>query len=388
MSDSKKTVIFYCQRYGSPTLTFLYRQALFVKPYFDTIVLTPNKQKDSSLFPEVPVFEKEITLMNRFKRAFVKLSGMQSWISSPQKKYFEQLIHQYQAPLIHAHFGPSGIEILPLAKKMKLPLLVSFHGYDISGLLSNKKYINNLRQLFKYAYVITVSKEKKQIFLDLGAPENKIFVNYYGVPLGNFKFEKRKPIKDKVAEGMPVNFLQVSSLTEKKGHKYTLEAFKGALNLYPNSFLTIGGEGYLQIELTDYAKKLGIENKVMFTGKVNTPQVIQLMNSADIFLHHSITDSDGAQEGLPNVLIEAMATGLIVISTFHAGIPELVDDKVNGFLVKEKDIPGYIEAIAMALQQNENIGIKACDKVHTNFNLDKQAEELAGIYKTILQASE
>jgi colanic acid/amylovoran biosynthesis glycosyltransferase len=388
MSGSKKTVIFYCQRYGSSTLIFLYRQALFVGKHFNTIVFTPNKQKDPSLYPDVPVFVKGISLLNRFKRAFIKLSGHYSWISNPQKKYFENIIlNQGDVKLIHAHFGPSAIEILPVAEKLNIPLLVTFHGYDISFLLSNKRYLNDLKRLFKYAYIISITNDKRKVLLDLGALPERIFLNYFGVPLGNFKYINRKSLKDKVAEGLPINFLQVSSLTEKKGHKYTLEAFTEILKQYPKSYLTFGGEGDLKDALITYSKKLGIENNVKFVGKVNITQVIELMNAADVFLHHSITDSDGATEGLPSALMEAMATGLIVISTFHAGIPELIENGVNGLLVAEKDIPGYVKAIQTAMHQDEKIGIRAHDKVNADFNIERQVEKLADIYETIIKTS-
>ena len=129
---------------------------------------------------------------------------------------------------------------------------------------------------------------------------------------------------------------------------------------------------------------LAIGDKVMFPGLVYQEKVRDLMYSADVFLHHSITSNDGNMEGIPNVIMEAMATGLPVISTKHAAIPELVNHGLNGFLVEEKDVKAYEMEMIKMLNCNNDLGLNGRKKIENEFNLEKVNEELIYLYKEIL----
>ena len=125
-----------------------------------------------------------------------------------------------------------------------------------------------------------------------------------------------------------------------------------------------------------YCFELGIEKSVRFMGLVEKETIRQLMNNADIFLHHSITSKEGDQEGIPNVMMEAMATGLPVISTKHSGIPELISDNYDGYLVDEKDVDSYTRVLVNIQEMPEDIGIKAREKIVNYYDQKIESEKL------------
>lgn len=119
-------------------------------------------------------------------------------------------------------------------------------------------------------------------------------------------------------------------------------------------------------------------------GKVVKEEVVTLMREADVFLHHSVTAENGDQEGIPTVIMEAMASGLTVVSTYHAGIPELIKDKETGYLVMEKDVDGYVKQLENVMYSDNTIRDNALKHIRENFNIDVQNKELIKIYQHIL----
>jgi len=130
-------------------------------------------------------------------------------------------------------------------------------------------------------------------------------------------------------------------------------------------------------------KNLDIENNVEFVGYVKPERAIELMKRSHVFVHHSIISKNGDQEGIPNALMEAMAMELPVLSTKHSGIPELVQDGENGFLVDEKNIQLYTE------RMNEIIKWKTVPEnrivIENKFEMTIHNKKLESIYISILK---
>ena len=381
---SKPVLAIYTQRYLNNSMTFVYRQILSATRDFDPVVLTSNKVNNLKMFPFEKLYSKKITPVGRFYRIFKKSIGHFATLSPKQEKYFFEIINSHGVKLVHAHFGPSAIEILPVVKKLNIPLLVTFHGYDASSLLNKKRYLRDLNGVLEYASIITVSDYMSDKLKSLKPKQKNLYRLYYGIDLEKFPFVERKPLIRKFNDGEEIICLQISNFTEKKGHQYTVRAFSELLKKYSRCKLILGGTGELLGQIKSLTSKLGIEDKVQFVGKVNPGDVFMYMKKSDLFFHHSITASDGDQEGIPNVIMEAMATGLPVISTYHAGIPELIQDGVDGFLVKEKDISGYAASMIRALSSDQNISYNALKKVKKEFNLELQSKKLFEIYTKIL----
>ena len=132
-------------------------------------------------------------------------------------------------------------------------------------------------------------------------------------------------------------FVQACRLIEKKGFATSLRAFSEFAARYPKATFTIAGEGPLQSELETQVRELGIADKVSFRGFISQEELRELFYSSHIFLHPSETGPDGNQEGVPNSMLEAMASGLPVFATIHGGIPEAIENDRSGILVAEKD---------------------------------------------------
>jgi colanic acid/amylovoran biosynthesis glycosyltransferase len=161
-----------------------------------------------------------------------------------------------------------------------------------------------------------------------------------GIPLGEISFRARLWPNDGAWQ-----LLQVGRLIEKKGFQTSLRAFAELLKRFPLATLTIAGEGPLRSELQDLARELGVADRVRFVGFLSQPRLRDLFYQSHIFLHPSEMGADGNQEGVPNAMLEAMASGLPVFATRHGGIPEAIESGASGVLVAERDDAALAQAL-------------------------------------------
>lgn len=386
MSGEKENqiVALYLRYYLSPSETFVYRQLLGVSSRFRPIVLTANVF-NLDLFPTDKLFARGKNFFDKVTARLARVAtGRYSTVTRAQAAYWKSTAAAHGAKLIHAHFGHFALDVLPIARSLKIPLLVTFHGFDASSLLGDRRYTRELPELFEYANVITVSENMAGRLEPFGLDRGKLDVHYIGVPVDNFNYIERKPVAAKMAAGESVGFLQVSNFVEKKGHRYTIEAFARHVENHPAARLVLAGDGPLRPGIESKCGALGIADNVSFAGRVTSVEVAKLMRDADVFVHHSITGADGDMEGLPTVLMEAMSTGLPVISTRHSGIPELVDDGVDGYLVDEGDVDAFARVLAGLVNADADMGKRARLKIEEKFNMDTQNDRLGDIYQKVI----
>lgn len=381
-TNSKPKIAIYTSFFLPISETFIYRQLLGVTEEFNPIVITKTLH-NQDLFPYDKICLYKRNLKERiYSKIISKFSNNYSSISKQQVQCFKNILTNNQIQLIHAHFGPHGLNMLPPAQALNIPLVVTFHGYDASAELQVKKYAATIKKLFQYAYIIAVSNKMATKLISLGANPDRTFTHYIGAPLDTFKYQPRKPIVLKVKNNEPIKFLQIARFAEKKGHKYTLEAFKTFLTYYPKSELILAGTGPLENQCKEFCKQHHLEN-IRFIGPVTEKEVIPLLQQADVYLQHSITASNGDQEGIPIGIAEAMATGLPIISTLHSGIPELVRDGIDGHLVNEKDINGYVNKMRQILNFKEQ---DTQSWIKQKFDLEANCKTLSSIYRQIISS--
>jgi len=287
--------------------------------------------------------------------------------------------------IVHCHFGRNGTlgvllwEIGAVGGKV----VTSFHGSDIS--LYVKKHGDDVyAALFKKGDLfLPVSDHWKEELIRLGCDESKIIVHRMGIDTGKLKYSVRKP-----EDNGKVHLLTIARFIEKKGVKYGIQAVAKALKRHPNLEYKIVGDGLLRDELEDLTGNLKVEDNVELLGWKRQDEVSELMEKSEIFIAPSVTSSEGDQEGIPVVLMEAMATGLPVLSTKHSGIPELVRDGESGFLVPERDVDAMAGRLEYLIEHHEvwpEMGQAGRKFVEENYNVHKLNKCLVEIYQKLLE---
>jgi colanic acid/amylovoran biosynthesis glycosyltransferase len=226
--------------------------------------------------------------------------------------------------------------------------------------------------------VLVRSESLRSAVVGLGCDENKIDIVRTGIPLEEFPFGQRN-----FPENEEWRFVQACRLIEKKGLPTTLRAFAEFSARYPRSTITIAGEGPLLGELEELARELKIENQVSFTGFISQEKLREIFYGSHIFLHPSETGRDGNQEGIPNSMLEAMASGLPVFATQHGGIPEAIESGVSGVLVPEHDHAALGRALLDAVQDRHRlsrIARNGAESVAQKFDQRQQIRWLEDLY--------
>lgn len=283
---------------------------------------------------------------------------------------------------VQIHFGPNFNKLAPLfAAYPNLFVVVSFHGYDGSATF-RVKGADFYDGLFARADRITTPSEfMKQNLVRHGCAPDKITVHHYGKDTAAFAPPPARQDQDGQGQGDRVRLLSVARFVEKKGLEYSLAAFAKAQAGLDAQYRIVG-YGPLEPELTALVRELDVEDKVVFLGQLTNEAVRQEMAQADIFVLTSVTAANGDEEGVPVSLIEAQALGLPVVSSRHAGIPELVAHGETGFLAGERDvteIAGHMRALMRNPAIRAAFAANARQRVLREFDLARLNDTLAGL---------
>lgn len=260
------------------------------------------------------------------------------------------------ADVLVCHHGLNGrtMAILKEIGFVKGEIVTAFHGADLSSYV-RRRGLTVYDHLFETGSLyLPISRRLMDVLQKLGAPKEKIIVHHMGIDCGKFAYCQKR-----IKEGDTKRFISVARLVEKKGITYAVRAFSEAIKRYPNMEYLIVGDGPLSAEITQVIKNEGISSNVKMLGWKTRAEVIALLQQSDALLAPSVTARDGDEEGIPVSIMEGMALGVPVISTFHSAIPELIQDGVAGFLVPERNIEALSLAICKAIESEDALlGIK------------------------------
>ena len=307
-------------------------------------------------------------------------------ITGDTRPYLRSLEHQ-RPSLIHAHFGVEGVYALPLAVRLQIPLVTTFHGFDATlgtpALLGSPAWFRYPLLRGKLAregdlFLCTSSFIRERV-LALGFPESRTHTHYIGVDCRAIR--PRRDSEERLV------ILHVARLVEVKGTRYLLRAFATATRKYDDIQLVIIGDGPLRRPLQALAASLGVQDRVKFLGALRHSEVLSWMRKAAMLVLPGIRTATGRVEGLGMVLLEAAATGLPVIGSRVGGMPECILEGRTGFLVAERDHAALAERIGELLEdtgRRRQMGTAGRALVESRFDIHRQTETLENLYDTLL----
>lgn len=287
--------------------------------------------------------------------------------------------------IVHCHFGVWGLHGAALREIGVIggKLVTTFHGFDVS-VLPRIKGRDFYRRLFERGDLfLAVSEKWRDALIEMGAPADRTMVHRMGIDTNQFEFAERHSRSEE-----PFRLLTVGRLVEKKGVDDALRAVAILVEHGLAVEHTIVGDGPMRRELETLASSLNLGGQVRFLGSQASESVARLMEQSDALLAPSVTAADGDMEGIPVVLMEAMARGLPVVSTFHSGIPELVHDGVSGVLVPERSpdqLAGKVESLIRQPQRWPKLGRAAREHVEQHHDIELLNDRLVSIFHELLE---
>lgn len=381
-------IIHYCGTFSKLSETFIYDVIVELENSGIDNKVVANRTMIQTERPFSKVIKLEVSTLNRVI-SFIK--KCLNWFKVSKYIAVEELLNcrrdalskvliSEKPDLIHAHFGAQGVAILPVAKRLGIPLIVSFHGYDAFRLPNEQGWKGKLSALFAEAGMVTVVSEMmyKQL-ISLGCPAAKLRLIHVGKRLSDYPFNpKNSPRIQK--------FISVGRLQDKKGFRDCIQAFQLLSQKYPGLSLKIIGTGSQEQELRRLLPDG--DQQISFLGALSHEDTKKHIAASDAFILCSKTGADGDKEGIPVVLMEAMAMGLPCVSTKHSGIPEVIPDECQWLLAEEgnaADIAVKIEQLinspASELAKLIELGRK---KIEREFNLETEVAKLKAIYSSII----
>ncbi len=259
-----------------------------------------------------------------------------------------------------------------LCRETGIRFFAHAHGYDVSERLREARWREEYLEYNRADGLITMSQVSRQKLLNLGLDASKLHVIPYGVDVA------AKPmVRD---DGEVVRCVAVGRMVAKKAPILTLDAFRRAAEVCSNLRLDYVGAGELLPAAEQFVRAFNLGEKVTLHRAQSNEVVRKLMTSAEIFLQHSMTDTEsGDEEGCPVAVLEAMSHALPVVSTWHAGIPEAVVDGITGCLVDEGNSVAMAERI-VALVQNpalrRQMGISGWERAKEHFSWEQEKDKL------------
>lgn len=291
----------------------------------------------------------------------------------PEAPAIARLLAKLGVGHIHAHFATSAATAASLASEIAgIPYSFTAHARDIYHESVNRAALAT--KIEKARFVITVSDSNKRHLDALLAAEGRsgrVIRLYNGVDL-----EELAPFDGDREPGLVVG---VGRLVEKKGFRYLVEACRILRDRGRRFRCAIIGEGDERGDLEQRVARYALDGDVSLPGARSHAEVIRTIKQAEAFVLPCVVGEDGDRDGLPTVLLEAMAVGVPVISTPVAGIPEIIGHERTGLLVEEKDPESLADAIDTLLGSRtlrEMLRASAIAKIRAHFDLARNVKTL------------
>jgi colanic acid/amylovoran biosynthesis glycosyltransferase len=292
-------------------------------------------------------------------------------------------LNQPPYDIIHCHYGRNGLKaaLLKDLGVIQGKITVVFHGNDISRYLQ----IHG-EDIYDYLFscadlLMPISQHWQNKLISLGCDPSKIMVHHMGIDCHKF-VPTPKP-----QEQTKKLIISVARLVEKKGLADGIAAVAQLGKTANQLVYYIIGDGVLRSQLTQQIEQLGVTEQIKLLGWLEQSELHQLISQADILLAPSVTSKNGDCEGIPVSLMEAMAQSIPVVSTYHSGIAELVEDEVAGYLVPERDVQALgskLDQLLASAELRQKMGIAGRERVIKDYNIEQLCDRLVVIYRELL----
>ena len=360
--------------------------------HFKTTYLNPSETFIDGLVRNHDTFEPVITTC--YSKSFTKnlnlyempKSGIRGLKNTIQLKlnmtpsFLFDVAYKESPVIIHGHFGLDSYRLIRLRNKTGLPLIVNFYGHDVIRLPREfgwKQRYERLKNNMDWA--VAVSEDMKRNLIKLGFDGDKISVIKLAVDLDSIEFKQRSSAGPRL--------MMVGRCVEKKGFIYALKALKEIKDEIPDVTLDLYGDGELLPQLKQYVEENNLSDRITFHGFTDNDDIFRALHNHDMLMVPSVQAKDGDREGLPQTTVEGMATGIPVIATNHAGLPELVIDEETGLQVPTRDPDSLKKAVIKLYEQPELAkkvsagGRKIVEKEH---DLRKQVQKTEQLYRSLI----
>ncbi len=391
--------------FGTRSHTFIRREIRALRAMGLDIILVGIRRDDGNIAQDAADLVAETHYLYPFNRSSILrsnikaltqsplhyLRGLWSSLASPEfgvQRRLKMLYHFLaSAPTaeslrangvthVHAHFlNVSSSVAMFAAHHAKLPFSVTVHS---AGTFRTASDVGIHQKLQAAQFLLMISAYNVEYFDAITPCRDKSHVVRCGMDLQGFDY--RAPATYET--GSPPKILAVGRFVEKKGFRYLIEAAQVLRNRGIEFQLEIIGGGPLETELHQQVQTLGLEDTINFAGQQSTHYVRNAMAGSDIVVVPSVTSQSGEMEGLPVVIMEAMASGVFVIASAHSGIPEIVADGTTGYLTPEKDVDALALAVERVLTAPDTAILgRARELIENTFNIDVVAQQRYSLFK-------
>lgn len=333
-------------------------------PYlFSLLILFPFFLLRHPLFSLEYIFTRKIDNVGWIKSNIINLV---------RYAFLKQYIIKHKITHVTIFFGDKAELFAELKRVVPVRIFASFHGHDTA-----QSYLDGYKIIRKWCdgYIV-LCKFLKDDLLSGGFPESKIHLVYTGLNFSSFPYENLpKERKNQI--------LYVGRLTPKKGIFDVLNAYHQIHPNHPATKLIIVGEGDLLKEAQEMVNKYNLESLVEFKGHLRPSEVYALMRESKLFFLPSKIPPNGSREGAPCAIIEAQLMGLPIVSTYHAGIPEVVLENETALLSEEGDVDHLANSLNRLLSDEKlyvQFSTKAHEYVKENFSIEKRIALLTEVY--------
>lgn len=351
-------------------------------------IISTNRNKYSETFiqmhirelPNVAVVFSDGYLPTSFSlnrgKHFVEIGDQKKWWQkSSSVAGIKRILLKEGIEVVLAEYGQSGVEMMPICDALGIPLVVHFHGFDAYRNDALSTYGKKYQKMFELAHsIVVVSTDMKNQLIELECPENKIHLIPYGVSSTLFKPSEVKRNQ--------LQFISCGRFVEKKNPIGLIKAFHKVRLQLPTAQLLMIGDGELLESCKKLVVKLGLTDAVQFEGVQEPNRVAELLNQSSVFVQNSMRTPENDSEGTPLSVLEAMSCQLPVIATNHAGMVDVINDGVNGFLVEENDIDGLANKMLELIENRKLrnlIGEKARKTILDKYTRDRYLKDLTNL---------